>query len=66
MGTHMATTVGMSAGHILAAADITAAVDMSAVEFVAVAGDTLAVAVAEDTPVVVTVATGRCQETPLS
>jgi len=47
----------MSAGYILAAADITAAVDMSAVEFVAVAEDTLAVV--EDTPVVATVVTGR-------
>jgi hypothetical protein len=47
----------MSAGYILAAADITAAVDVSAVEFVAVAEDTLAVA--EHTPAAATVATGR-------
>jgi hypothetical protein len=40
----------MSAGYILAAADITAAADVSAVEFVAVA---------EDTPVVATMATGK-------
>lgn len=55
-GTPTATTAGMSAGYILAAGDIMA-VDMSAVEFVAVAEDTLAVA--EDAPVVATVVIGR-------
>jgi hypothetical protein len=49
----------MSEGYILAAPDITAGVDMSAVEFTAVAEDTLAVAA--DTPVVATVVTGRAQ-----
>ena len=49
MGTPTATTAGMAAEYILAAGDITA-VDMSAVEFVAVA---------EDAPVAATVATGR-------
>jgi len=49
----------MSAGYILAAADITAAVDVSAVEFVAVAVAEDTLAVAEDTPVVATVVTGR-------
>lgn len=56
MGTPTATTAGMAAGYILAAGDITA-VDMSAVEFVAVAEDTLAVA--EDAPVAATVVIGR-------
>jgi hypothetical protein len=44
--------VALSAGYILAAADITAAVGMSAVAFVAVE-------VAEDTPVAAAVVTGR-------
>jgi hypothetical protein len=48
----------MSEGYILAAADITAAVDMSAVGFMAAAEDTLAEAVV-DTPVVATAVTGR-------
>ena len=56
MATLTGTTAGMSAGYILAAGDIMA-VDMSAVEFVAVAEDTLAVA--EDAPVVATVVIGR-------
>ena len=46
----MGTMAGLSAGDILAAADITAAVDMSVVDFAAVA---------EDTPVVAAGATGR-------
>jgi len=52
------TTADMSEGYILAAADITAAVDMSAVGFMAAAEDTLAEAVV-DTPVVATAVTGR-------
>jgi hypothetical protein len=56
MGTPTATTAGMAAEYILAAGDITA-VDMSAVEFVPVAEDTLAVA--EDAPVAATVVIGR-------
>jgi hypothetical protein len=52
MATLTGTTAGMSAGYILAAADITAAVDTSAVDFVEVA---------QDTPVVAIMATGRVE-----
>ena len=52
MATLTGTTAGMSAGYILAAADITAAVDTSAVDFVEVA---------QGTPVVAIMATGRVE-----
>ena len=57
MATLTGTTAGMSAGYILAAADITAAVDTSAVDTSAVDF----VEVAQDTPVVAIMATGRVE-----
>jgi hypothetical protein len=56
---------GLAAGHFFVAADISAAVDMSAVDIVAVAAVDMSavdfVAVAGDTPVVAEVATGRAE-----